>query len=103
MNPNTFKINPANPIILDISNCKYADEIHLRIKDTFGFPEYYGMNWDAMWDCIRYYFKKTETRSIQVKGIQTLSQDLIEYCNPMWDVFYDLKKTRPGINFSVVE
>lgn len=103
MNSNAFKMNPANPIILDLTNCKYADEIHLRIKDTFGFPDYYGMNWDAMWDCIRYYFRKTETRSIQVKGIQTLSEDLIEYCDPMWDVFRNLQEARSGITFSVVE
>ena len=42
-----------NPYILDFSNIKYYDEMHLIFKEVFDFPDYYGENWDAFWDCIK--------------------------------------------------
>ena len=26
--------------------------LHLTMKELLGFPEFYGMNWDAMFDCL---------------------------------------------------
>ena len=39
-------------IILDITNCKDLNDLHKRIKTDFNFPDFYGENWDAFWDCI---------------------------------------------------
>lgn len=41
-----------NTFILDLSKAESADDIHGIIKKTFGFPEYYGSNWDAFGDCL---------------------------------------------------
>lgn len=38
--------------ILDLTGCKYLGELHQRIKEALDFPDYYGENWDAFWDCI---------------------------------------------------
>ena len=38
--------------ILDFTNCKYYDDLHETIKKSFNFPDYYGKNLDAFWDCI---------------------------------------------------
>ena len=27
-------------------------ELHLKFKTELGFPDHYGMNWDAFWDSI---------------------------------------------------
>ena len=51
---NAFKPIDDNPIILDFSACKYLGEVHKILKSKFGLPEYYGENWDALWDCLRY-------------------------------------------------
>ena len=49
----TFKHILENPILLDFTGCRSLEEIHLILKEKFGFPEYYGKNWDALWDCMQ--------------------------------------------------
>ena len=39
-------------IELDLTDCGSVYEIHERIQKAFGFPEWYGRNWDAFWDCL---------------------------------------------------
>ena len=55
---NEFKPITENPIILDFTGCKFLGEIHLILKIKFGLPEYYGENWDALWDCMQGLFYK---------------------------------------------
>ena len=38
--------------ILDFSDVKTWVDIHSIIEKEFDFPDYYGANWDAFWDCI---------------------------------------------------
>ena len=40
--------------VLDLSNCKYALEMHERFKNALEFPEHYGENWSAFWDSLMY-------------------------------------------------
>ena len=37
---------------LDFTNVKYFLEVHYIIKTSLDFPDYYGCNWDAFWDCM---------------------------------------------------
>ena len=38
--------------LINFTNIQNVREIHQIIKKEFDFPDYYGMNWDAFWDCI---------------------------------------------------
>ena len=38
--------------ILDFSGVKTWVDIHAILEKEFDFPDYYGANWDAFWDCI---------------------------------------------------
>ena len=38
--------------ILDFTNVKTLVDIHVILDKEFDFPDYYGANWDAFWDCI---------------------------------------------------
>jgi len=37
---------------LDFSKVDYINDVHSLIKKELDFPDYYGMNWYAFWDCI---------------------------------------------------
>jgi RNAse (barnase) inhibitor barstar len=39
-------------LIINIENIKLKSELHLTLKENLGLPEFYGMNWDALWDSI---------------------------------------------------
>lgn len=41
-----------DPYILDFSKVQDFREVHKIIKDGLDFPDYYGENWSAFWDCI---------------------------------------------------
>ena len=39
-------------IILELNTFMSRDEIHSYLKEKFDFPEYYGKNLDALYDCL---------------------------------------------------
>ena len=39
-------------IVLDGKTIKTEAALHNFLKSELGFPDYYGMNLDALWDCI---------------------------------------------------
>ena len=60
-------------IILDLNDCKYLGELHLRLKKAFDFPEWYGENWDAFWDLLR---EPRDYTIVEIKGFHSLPKDL---------------------------
>ena len=37
---------------IDLRNISRWREMHLLFKDVLDFPDYYGCNWSALWDCL---------------------------------------------------
>lgn len=37
---------------IDLGQIDSVQELHLKLKTELGFPDFYGMNWDAFWDAI---------------------------------------------------
>ena len=37
---------------IDFSAVKYYLDMHKAIQKALDFPDYYGQNWDAFWDCL---------------------------------------------------
>ena len=73
-------------ITLDLSECTYIDDMHLRIKTAFDFPDYYGENWDAFWDLIR---GTRDNTLVEIKGASSLPQKLKEEVDKMIECLED--------------
>ena len=99
MNPNAWKAIPTGTILLDFSGCTAADDVHEEIKRKFGFPEYYGENWDALWDLMEDFAISEGERSVLITGKEKLSKDMKEYLMEAIDVFKDIEKQYPNIKF----
>lgn len=59
--------------ILDLTGCKYWHELHQRIQDSLEFPDYYGKNLDAFWDCISC---DCDIDFISIIGSQSVAEEL---------------------------
>lgn len=99
---NAFQEITSSPIILDFSDCHYLGEIHLLLKEKLGLPAYYGENWDALWDCLRYLWFDGMTIQIDIHGFGLLDNDLQEACQPMFQVFEDVHHDTPNVTFSIL-
>ncbi len=69
--------------ILDGKQMVSREETHLYLKETFGFPAYYGKNLDALYDCL------TEMTELEVEFVNT--EDMLtvlgRYGEKLLDVF----------------
>ena len=76
-------------IKLDLTGCKYLGEIHERIREAFGFPEWYGMNWDAFWDSLWSYMETNRVEIVEESKVPNALKDEINIMNRLLD---DMKK-----------
>ena len=79
--------------ILDLTGCKYYREFHERIKKALDFPDYYGANWDAFWDCLTVDCSK---QFVTVLGAGTVNKDLKPAVEKMIYYFEKHKKEWQG-------
>ncbi len=89
-------------IVLDFTDCKYPADIHRVLKESFGFPEYYGANWDALWDCLNDLFFSSEEALVKICGISILDKEMQTYLKPMFELFSDISDDNPNIIFKSI-
>ena len=87
-------------ITLDFTGCKYFLELHDVLKKAFGFPDYYGKNLDALWDCLDNYFYWD--LCVYVKDLNTLPKEFEEYMQKMIRIFERVHSTTPNILFEII-
>ena len=78
-----------DPYILDFRNIQYYGDVHKTIKDAFDFPDYYGENWDAFWDCLT--DMVDDPIHIHILGLDNFQRKFPAGCKTMLETLEDLR------------
>lgn len=57
---------------IDVSGTYDDETLHEYLSKTLGFPGYYGLNWDAFWDCILDDDQSCMPAVLRVRGLEEL-------------------------------
>lgn len=90
-------MSAENTVHLDLTGCKYLGELHQRIKEAFGFPEYYGENWHAFRDA---FITVGIPEKIVIHGEQALPKSLSEQIGQMHDKLDEIKAEVNGYGWA---
>lgn len=97
---NAYKEINKFPIEIDFSDCKTWVEFHTILKEKFGFPDYYGMNWDALWDLLQGLFD--ENVEVLLYGMDNLKKNLPLCSEKMLMIFNDIHNDTPNVVFKIM-
>ena len=84
-------------IELDLTGCKYWDDLHRRIRDAFGFDEDTGKNWNAFWDMM---WSECDADKLIIKGEHTMPKEFTEELALMHEVLDATVEFRKEHNFN---
>ena len=74
---------------LDFSKVNYINEVHQIIKDELDFPDHYGLNWSACWDCLT--DMVGDPIHIEIVGMETVQRKFPRHAQIMLEALKDLK------------
>ena len=74
---------------LDFSEVNYIYDVHKIIKEGLDFPDYYGGNWDACWDCLT--DMMGEPLHIELVGFEKVQSKFPRDAKIMLDTLKELK------------
>lgn len=87
-------------IVLDFRNCKNAIDMHSELKEKFAFPDYYGENLSALWDCLDNYCNWD--LCVIIYGTEKISKEWQPYMKEILKIFQDVHEKTPNIIFEIV-
>lgn len=74
---------------IDFSNVKQYTEMHLVIRDALDFPDYYGRNWSAFWDCLTDMYG--ESIHIEIIGLDVIEKQFDDAATKMLEILRRFK------------
>jgi RNAse (barnase) inhibitor barstar len=75
---------------VDFTNVKYYLEMHAVIRESLDFPDYYGCNWSAFWDCLSEMYG--DPIHIEIIGLEVIKNKFgIDCVNKMIEILKRFK------------
>lgn len=74
---------------LDFRRVKTYLEMHFIIKKEFDWPDYYGCNWDAFWDCLTNMIGRPF--HVEILGLDVIERKFEDAARNMIDLFKEFK------------
>ena len=75
--------------MLDFTNVNCYFEIHFVIQDALGFPDYYGCNWSAFWDCLTDMYG--DPIHIEIIGLEVIERKFGDAASKMLEILRRFK------------
>lgn len=97
-----YKPASFNPVqatcVLDLTGSNEKTDLHQILAQTFDFPDYYGRNWAALWDCMTDLACSYKKLTIQVRGVIGMEKEWYESCADLFELLDDLSKEYPHVS-----
>ena len=74
---------------VDFNEVKYYIEIHEVLKRDLDFPDYYGRNWDAFWDCLNDMYG--DPIHIEIVGLEVIERKFGDAASKMLEILKRFK------------
>ena len=83
-------------VILDGREMKTRQAAHMHLKESLGFPEYYGCNLDALWDMV-----SAIDADVRLIHAREMLSTLSDYGEKLLALLIDAADENPAFSFSV--
>ena len=81
--------------LLDFSGISTVEGLHAYLKKALSLPEYYGMNWDALYDCLT--DMEGKRVEIRISGLNELAAVLPDAAASLMAVLEDFAAYANGV------
>ena len=85
-------------LILDGEKISSKDELHKLMESVLDFPEWYGGNLDALYDCLTDLMEEVD---IHLQNAEAFHQNLGEYADKVLCVLRDAEQANLNIQISI--
>ena len=79
-----------NTVVIDGTAIHSREELHSALASTLEFPDYYGKNLSALWDCLTGWVSTPLT--VVWENYQETHQALGDYAEKVVELFFDASK-----------
>ena len=102
-----YELRPTDSIgdivtTIDVGSVETLGDLHDLLAESFGFPEWYGRNWDAAWDCLRDPALSTLHSPVRISGWQRLESVLPRDATILRKLLEDLPLARSGVTVELI-
>lgn len=87
-------------VILDGRKMINKELTHEYLQEQFDFPEYYGRNLDALYDCL---IEVEEEISLEIIYMEDLKENLVDYADALLETIQDATVENPNLQLTETE